>query len=437
MARVLVVGWELPERSPNAKLEAANYRTWQLVEPLRREGHQIHLAAGRIGADFPAEPLGTESADSIAYTPIRFSQPFWMRELQRLHDAFRPDCVVGVTFLGALRASRLRTTAPMWFDIYGDQLAEMQAKAFRTQSDRGIATQIEFQHQILTAGDAFSACSGAQRHALIGQLSMVGRLNAATFGFEFAHVIPPGAGQPAEIVQPANIRGQIIPLEDRVVLWCGGYNTWTDVGTLYQGLEIAMGQDPRLHFVSVGGALPGCTSYECFTEMVSGSSFEARYHLLGWQPVSAVPGYYAEADFGISLDAACYEAELGTRTRLVEMMVYGLPLVTTLACELSYTIRDQGLGLAFPIGDARAMGESILRLAQDDRQRNQMAERSRVYATTTLSLENSTAPLRRWVRSPLRAPDRDPRRANLIPAWQHRTRSWVRQRLWSLAGLDQ
>ena len=34
MSRVLVCGWELPEYAGDTPIEAANYRTWQLVQGL-------------------------------------------------------------------------------------------------------------------------------------------------------------------------------------------------------------------------------------------------------------------------------------------------------------------------------------------------------------------------------------------------------------------
>jgi glycosyltransferase involved in cell wall biosynthesis len=359
-----------------------------------------------------------------------------MRELQRIHDAFEPHCVIGVTFLGALRATRLRSSAPLWCDVYGDQMAEMQANAFLRHRDRGIMTQASFLRQILARGDVFSTCSGAQRHALLGQLATAGRLNRATFGYEFAHVLPAAARSPSTNAKGL-IRGAIVDPTAKVVLWCGGYNTWTDVDVLCRGLEIAMDADPRLHFVSVGGALPGCNSYARFQHLTASSRHAERFHLLGWLPAADVPRCYVDADIGVSLDAACYEAELGTRTRLAEMMAYGLPIVTTLACELSHTIQEQKLGLTFPAEDAPAFGRQLSTLSLDDTLRNELGGRARGYAMSSLSLERSTAPLTRWVNHPGTAPDRQPEMRSTFHAIEYAARAFVRQAVWSVAGLDQ
>src|SRR5207302_2863992 len=137
-----------PGESAGTRVEAGNYRTWQLIEPLLRDGHSVCLAAGRLAGDFDLVPP-PHVKDRLRYEPLRFTRRGWVKRLQGLHDAFRPDCVLGITFLGALRASRLRTKAPLWFDLYGDQMAEMQAKAYRVGSDRGIATQLGFLPTIL------------------------------------------------------------------------------------------------------------------------------------------------------------------------------------------------------------------------------------------------------------------------------------------------
>jgi len=222
----------------------------------------------------------------------------------------------------------------------------------------------------------------------------------------------------------------------KIVLWVGGYNTWTDIDTLYHGLAWAMEGDPRLHFVSVGGELPGCDIYARFHRLVEASAFRERFHLLGWQPVSTVPSYYSDADIGITLDANCYEAELGTRTRLVEMMQHGLPIVTTRACELSEIIEADRLGLTFPIGDWQGLGQEILTLAADEARRREMGERGREYALTELSFPNASAPLRRWVCEPRLAPDLQRRSRSQVYSWEHSARAAMREMIWAVVGLD-
>jgi glycosyltransferase involved in cell wall biosynthesis len=214
---------------------------------------------------------------------------------------------------------------------------------------------------------------------------------------------------------------------------------WTDIETLYAGLAAAMERDRRIHFLSVGAGvkIAGNTSYERFEARVAASPWRDRFHLLGWRPASEVPSHYCRAHVGVNLDARHYETELGTRTRLVEMMRHGLPVVSSLGCELSDIVERQGLGLTFPIGDARAFSDGLVRLAQDEPARRVMAERAANYAADELSFQTTTRPVREWAQRPYAAPDRPPARALAGPGqaklW---ARYWLRRWLWDWWALE-
>lgn len=134
-------------------------------------------------------------------------------------------------------------------EIYGDLLTITQAAAYRAQSDRGIETQIAFLREVLHKGDVFSGCGRAQCHMMVGELAMAGRLNSRTFGYEFMRTILPGSPPRGDMPAPEGKCARQLLVQhgladaDSVVLWCGGYNTWTDVETLFRGLEAAMESD--------------------------------------------------------------------------------------------------------------------------------------------------------------------------------------------------
>ncbi|HEX2990154.1 MAG TPA: hypothetical protein VHO49_05710, partial [Anaerolineales bacterium] len=159
----------------------------------------------------------------------------------------------------------------------------------------------EYLKLILRHADKYSTCSTPQKFALVGQLSMASRLNRHTMGYEFAHAILPCAPSDHSRLSPKLVlRGEQVPEDAFVVLWCGGYNVWTDVETLFQALNQAMEKDPRIHYVSAGAGvrLMNNNSYERFLEMISHSPHRDRFHMLGWQPSSVVPGLYPQADVG-------------------------------------------------------------------------------------------------------------------------------------------
>ena len=423
------------------KIEAAHYRTWQFLEPLLDDGHEVHLCADDgDGIRVPDE----RRYRRVAFHPISFRRRLgWARTLQRVHDEIDPDCVLTVNFDSALCATKLRTEKPIWMDIYGDYFTIVQAACHRRGSDRGIATSVRFGRRVLETGDVFSVCSVPQQHALVGELAMLGRLNARNFGYSFARVVRPGTAPCDETRRRRTGRSTLaafgIPDGAFAVLWCGGYNTWTDVETLFAGLESAMAGAANVHFVSVGASSyeGPRTVYEQFSALVSASSHRERYHLLGWRPWNEMDVYYRECDVGLNIDALHYETVYGTRTRIVEMIGAGLPVITTLGCELSNLLADEEAALTFEIGDSETLGNAIVALAAGPQEGERIAERALRYAREELSFATTTACLREWIRAPMREP------GSVDPSWRERLRrveyagrSIVRQALWRVAGLD-
>jgi hypothetical protein len=284
-----------------------------------------------------------------------------------------------------------------------------------------------------------------QKHMLVGELAMCGRLNQRSFGYEFVRVILPGSPQVSVAtqddprVQAARAEIGLSP-NDFAVLWCGGYNTWTDVDTLFNGIDAAMSSDQRVRYVSVGASTYDAprTMYERFVEMARGSPHADRYHMLGWRPWTEVPMYYASCQLGLNIDAMHYETVYGTRTRLVEMISAGLPVITTEGTHLSALLQRSGAALTFRLGDYSALSHHVVALAQDAARREQMAQRARRTASEELSFAATTAPLRDWVRAPRVAPDRSRRILDSHPlAARHRIRALLRYADWRLRGRHQ
>jgi glycosyltransferase involved in cell wall biosynthesis len=360
--------------------------------------------------------------------------------------------VVAVNFSHCLYASKLKTDVPIWMEIYGDALTIMQAAVYRMQSDRGLDIQIAFMREVLQKGDVFSGCGRAQCHMMIGELAMAGRLNRYTFGYEFTRPILPGSPPQAQgglavkndtASGTSTTRDLLIPHgiidSDFVVLWCGGYNTWTDVDTLFRGLEAAMQCNSRLHYVSVGANTYTAPDnvYDRFVAMAAASPFRDRYHMLGWRPWSEMASYYRESDVGINIDALHYETIFGTRTRLVEMIAGGLPVITSLGAELSYLLRDAGVALAFDVGDWQQLGKNLERMAGDPGLTQTMASAAYRFAQEDLSFATTTLPLRTWVQTPVLAPDKQPLpMSDRLRRVEHQARSTLRQTLWHLKGSD-
>lgn len=439
MTRVLLLGYMPPPYMPEAKVEAAHYRTWQFLQPLLDDGHEVLLCTGPMTA---GEPSRAAVPDGLAHERVQFGTREGGRQVQAVHDRFRPECVVAATSRPGLQAARLKTTSPLWLDVYGDDITIQQAMSFRRQNDRGMLTAIGFLRQVLRVGDVISTSGDPQTDMTVGEIAMTGRLTARTFGYRFVRSIPPGC--PPIPARDGNETRQALRTslglepDDFVVLWCGGYNTWTDVTTLFAGLERAMASHPRLHFVSVGAATYTARDdvYAQLQASVAASACRDRFHLLGWRPWKEMADFYRLSDVGISIDSLHYETLYGTRTRLVEMIAHGLPVITTRGCELSRVLAATGAGAGFEIGDVAGLA-SALSLALSPGVVEQMRSAAAELATGRLSFGETTRELRRWVAAPEPAPDKAPQSWRLrVRSTEYAVRAWVRFLLWQKTGKD-
>jgi len=413
MSRLLVLGLSpLPfENQPT--VSALNRRTWHVARALQEDGHEILLCCMRVYGGYADEerlPVVLEQRlrPNLDYRALE-QEAFLLADcLPRWHQEFQPDAIIAVTPHTAYRAVMLKPQAPLWADLYGYLMGEAQAAAYVHDDDSHLGAW-HGQRAILERADVFSACSRRQRYAVIGELGAVGRLSKATAGYDFVRVMP-SAIEPEPYERGRSLlRGALVAPNDFVVLFAGGYNTWTDVDTLFDGIERAMRRNRRVRFVSTGGAIKGHDerTFEHFMQRIRGSAFADRFIFVGWVPTADVPSYYLESDVGINSDRLNYETLLGARYRLTDMCKAGLPVITSLGTEISCEIGRAGLGLTFTIGDANGLAEAILRMASEPRLRDSMAQRAARHARENCVYTKALAPLRAWARAPARAPDFD------------------------------
>jgi glycosyltransferase involved in cell wall biosynthesis len=429
------MGYELPGMADGA-VEARSYRTWQFVEPLLADKHEVCLIVSHSTNQLN---IRHQLSPSLACHRLNLTEFNWLTRANRICDEFNPDAILAMMLNNGMRATRLKRKPPLWVDMYGDRVAEGQVSSYIRKSNRGLKILNEFMRIILRNADVYSTCSTPQKFEVIGQLSMAYRLNRKTWGYDFVHTVLPGApSRRAEPKESLKVRGDLVPEDAFIVLWCGGYNVWTDIETLFHALNDAMEKDPRIHYVSAGAGvrIANNDSYERLLEMIARSPHCDRFHMLGWQPASVVPTLYQQADVGVNLDAYHYETVLGTRTRLVEMMHYGLPVITTLGCELSYIVEEKGLGLTFHIGDAAAFSSHILALAHDPSWQARLARQAYEYTRDHLSFRNTTEPFLKWAKEPYFAPDRAEKSTFDFQELQNDMRAVIRSLIWKFWALE-
>jgi len=413
MAKVLILGTgPLPIERAAYSYGSSN-RTWHFAKGLLDKGHRVHAIAFRPmrtqdGREVP-DPEHREYRDGeLTLDSVDGVRHFYNDDFMRSRiDGFAPEVVVGVNAFPACRAAYLDTGLPLWADLNGFGMGEAQIRAQLTGDESAVS--LAWQHEIapLRRADVFSAASGPQRYALIGELAAIGRLRASTCGYEFVHVIPNAREDMPAIEEESSLRRELGG-EAVLALWVGGYNYQFDVDSMFEGFEGAMAREPRLHFVSTGGKIDGHNevSYARFLEKVSRSPRAERYHFLGWLPQEGFEILLRSCDVGVSMDAACYETELGARNRLTEMMRAGLPAITTEGPEIVREIRAAQAGWTVPVGGVDSLAEALLESASSLEERRVRGKNARDMFLEKYTIERSLTPLLRWVEAPQFAPDR-------------------------------
>ena len=413
--RVLVLGCApLPFEDERMNL-APGARTWQLAGSLADDGHAVCVLAMRIPGTCEPRDRAVDRVDpGHGAGPVVFSvEAKAFREpgvAESAVAAFRPDLVVGGSSAGpALRAAQVAGERPLWIDLFGDLMAEGQARLGVHPDDDLLACR-EVLEVLLERGDAFSAVSDRQRFAVLGQLGLTGRLNRETLGSELVHTVPcsvtddrqgdVGDGSP-------DLGDPDIGADDVVLLWSGGFNTWCDVATLVGGVEQAMAADPRLRLVVTGGAVRGHDdrSYPAFLEGVARSRFAERFLVRGELPTGRAAAYRARADLGIVTERDLAERSLGSSGRVLRWLAEGLPVVCTGLSELGSILAAAELAWVYRAGDPGDLARAVLEAAADPEAARERAERARRYALEHWSRATTTEPLRRWARQARRAPD--------------------------------
>lgn len=408
MSRIFVAGLcPLPFEN-TTKSFGPGIRTWQLARGIASGGHQVSVLAMTIPGCYDGTGVThTEVVDGIQIERVSEGEFQDSESIRRRIDSFRADAVVGATIYGSHALVRSGTDLPLWGDQFGQVMAEAQAKAASDGQNEVLPYFWKMVKAVDTRADRLSSVSERQRFALIGELGALGRLSAATCGYEFVSVIPCAVvPDPVRSGSPASIKGKLVPKDAFVILWSGSYNVWSDVGTVFRGLEAAMEEDSRIRFVSTGGAIPGhdVKTYQGFQDRIDDSRFRGRFHLQGWIPASEVPAYWVAADLGVLAERPIYEGILGSKNRIIQWLGWGLPTAYNRVGDLGDLLHDRDLGLVFPVGDWEQLAKRILWACRNPEELADLTDRGRRYAREELSFVRTTEELRAWAAAPSRAP---------------------------------
>lgn len=427
MSRIVVIGVDgIDCRDGRADLGPSR-RTRQFSSAIADGGHEVVVLGltpshrGMVPEGRDGRSVGGRCFEQISTSTERFARG----DGRALLSELSADGVVAATVhASALAARAVGDDVPLWADVFGDPMAEAQAKALVDGHDLALARYWEALVVAVDRGDHFSAVSNVQAHALVGQLGLTGRLTGASAGMDMVSVIPCGAER-LETVAECDAVVEGLPPDAFVVLFSGSFNTWCDVETLLLGVEAAMAADGDIHFVVTGGAVPGHDerTYEEFRVRLRASGHGSRVHVLGWIPRPRLAALYARANVGVNIERVLYERALGAENRVVEWMRHGIPAVTTAASESGRDLVQRGLAFTIQQGDPQALARTLVELSRDRERVRTVGARCAAYAERACTYAVTSRPLVEWCTNPRRAARSDEKRLRVALASEPRALS--------------
>jgi len=316
-----------------------------------------------------------------------------------------------------LRTSEKVIVADLYDPMHLEQLEQTRGQDMSLRGNDIASTTNALNDQLLR-GDFFLCASEKQRHFWLGQMAAVGRLNPRTYDADSSlqsliATVPFGLpSEPPRRTRPA-IKGVVPGIEpaDKVILWAGGVYNWFDPLTLIRAVDKLRHRrdDVKLFFLGMkhpNPAVPemrmGWLAQQLSAEL--GLTDKAVFFNHGWVDYDDRQNYLLDADVGVSTHFEHVETTFSFRTRILDYLWAGLPIVATEGDTFGDLIGAEGLGIAVPDEDVDALTDALDRVLCDPAFAAECrANVARVRERFTW--EAALEPLLRFCRAPHRAPD--------------------------------
>ncbi len=348
-------------------------RSWELGRALARRGIETAVLARRVEGGF-AKDRGIAFAGNTSFRNL-FT---WMRRSDWIIQAGRP--------VPMLLAILLRKK--ILFDQYDPVVFEFLERRARTAGEHIWKQMMLFfwrirQKLLLAFGDGFLVANEKQKDFLIGQLTIrggSGRLGSIL-------VLPFGLPHEPPAARGRMLRGSRIEDTDFLLVWGGGIWDWFDPFTLLAALSKISRKrnDIKAYFPGLRPPNPDSAKMAVVDEFLAEAR---RLDLLdstvfinnGWISYEDRANYLLEANAGVSLHRDSLEARFAFRTRMLDYLWAGLPIIASKGDCWADSIESRGLGITVSPGDVDGAADAILRMADDEALRKQCRERVRLMA---------------------------------------------------------
>ncbi|WP_189225630.1 glycosyltransferase [Saccharothrix coeruleofusca] len=390
-------------------------RAWHMADVLSAE-HEVRLVTTNPLCSPPEAPFPIAQARSrdlgahVDWADVVVLQGHGLEETGTLKDKASTKIVV--------------------CDIYDPmhlELLEQSKDDTDEQREKHLVSVTAVLNNQLARGDFFLCASERQRHFWLGHLTALGRLTPALYDNDptvrsLLAVAPFGLpGKPPQRTGPGLRDALGLDADDKVVLWAGGVYSWFDPLTLVQAVDRLRGKrsDVRLVFLGMKHPNPHVPDMGIAGQT---RALAKRLDLVGshvffnesWVPYQDRQNWLLDANCGVTTHFEHVETTFAFRTRVLDYLWSGLPIVTTDGDSFADLVSREGLGVVVPAEDTDALAAALEKVLYDEEFAAACAERIAV-VRERFTWEVALAPLVEFCRNPRPAADRLPGTAPLVP----------------------
>lgn len=276
-----------------------------------------------------------------------------------------------------------------------------------------LRSKLAFQHRL---GDFFVCASERQRDWWLGLLEANGRINPATFAQDpslrkLIDVVPYGVR--SDLLPPPKpiVKGiwKGIDPTDHLLLWGGGLWTWLDPLTAIQAVAKIYESRQDVKLIFPGAKHPNADLSELKTHLPAAQRLAAQLGILDkavffgeWLPYSDWPHLLQECSIALSIHFDTVETRLAFRSRVLEYIWAGIPIISTQGDATSELIAKYSLGHIVDYEDVDGIALAIKHILEKKDNLSADFEGAR----QALAWERSAAPLIAFCKEPYRAADK-------------------------------
>lgn len=247
-----------------------------------------------------------------------------------------------------------------------------QPLSVRNQKHDSICKQFKFDFRMADA----IICANQHQHDLwMGLLLSLGKITPVLYDSSpslegLLGIVPFGLSSTPPVKTGPGLRERFnIPAHAKVLLWGGGIWNWFDPITLLHAMAHIAKERSDVHLVFMGIKHPNeaIPEMEMCRETINLAKslglLDKFVHInYGWVPYEERQNFLLEADFGVSTHFDNLETQYSFRTRMLDYLWAGLPIIATAGDCFADLVAARNLGMVVPYQDSVRLANAITTL---------------------------------------------------------------------------